>query len=149
LRSTRRKILTKASAAVVDAVAHQAHQVLAVREVVADVAAVSYAPVSLDVTHTLMMRQYNEMRRAIASEESKTRVYMRNLAIAMALLVFVMSIVVMVVVYVIVYRLKEPAVCDLSPPMFNLNCTVVTDLVEKAKYFAGEFTKSARDDWAH
>ena len=67
----------------------------------------------------------------------------------MALLVFVMSIVVMCFVYVIVYRLKEPAVCELSPPMFNLNCTVVTDLVAKAKYFAGEFTKSARDDWAH
>jgi hypothetical protein len=115
--------------------------------VVAPVAPV--APVSLDVTHTLMMRQYDEMRRAIASEQSKTRVHITNLAIAMALFVFVMSIVVMVVVYVIVYRLKEPAVCDLSPPMFNLNCTVVTDLVEKAKYFAGEFTKSARDDWAH
>ncbi len=51
--------------------------------------------------------------------------------------------------YVIVYRLKEPAVCELSSPMFNLNYTVVTDLVEKAKYFAGEFTQSACDDWAH
>jgi hypothetical protein len=80
--------------------------------VVADVLTPAVAPVSLDVTHTLMMRQYDEMRRAIASEQSKMRVYMRNLAIAMALFVFVMSIVVMIAVYVIVYRLKEPAVCE-------------------------------------
>jgi len=30
-------------------------------------------PVDLAVTHTLMMRQYNEMRRVIASEHEKTR----------------------------------------------------------------------------
>ena len=59
------------------------------------------APVALDVTHTLAMHEM--------------RVYIRNLAIAMALVVFVMSIVVMIAVYVIVYRLKEPAVCESFP----------------------------------
>ena len=73
------------------------------------------APVALDVTHTLMMRQYDEMRHAITSEQSKMRVHITSLAIAMAMFVFVMSIVVMIAVYVIVYRLKEPAVCESFP----------------------------------
>jgi hypothetical protein len=70
------------------------------------------APVPLDVAHTFAM---HEMRMVLTTEQSQMRVYIKNLAIAMALFVFVMSIVVMVVVYVIVYTLKEPAVCESFP----------------------------------
>ena len=75
-------------------------------------ALVPVAPVALDVTHTLAM---HEMRMILTTEQSQMRVYIRNLAIAMALVVFAMSIVVMIAVYVIVYRLKEPAVCESFP----------------------------------
>jgi outer membrane murein-binding lipoprotein Lpp len=90
--------------------------------VVADVAPV--APVPLDVAHTLAM---HEMRMILTTEQSQMRVYMRNLAIAMALVVFVMSIVVMIAVYAIVYRLKEPAVCESFPSVLptmydNMKC---------------------------
>ena len=82
------------------------------------------APVALDVAHTLAM---HEMRMILTTEQSQMRVYMRNLAIAMALVVFVMSIVVMIAVYVIVYRLKEPAVCESFPSVLptmydNMKC---------------------------
>ena len=70
------------------------------------------APVALDAAHTLAM---HEMRMILTTEQSQMRVYMRNLAIAMAMFVFVMSIVVMIAVYAIVYRLKEPAVCESTP----------------------------------
>ena len=82
------------------------------------------APVALDVTHTLAM---HEMRMILTTEQSQMRVYIRNLAIAMALVVFVMSIVVMIAVYAIVYRLKEPAVCESFPSVLptmydNMKC---------------------------
>jgi hypothetical protein len=82
------------------------------------------AAVPLDVAHTLAM---HEMRMILTTEQSQMRVYMRNLAIAMALVVFVMSIVVMIAVYAIVYRLKEPAVCESFPSVLptmydNMKC---------------------------
>ena len=100
-------------------------------------------PVSLDATHTLMMRQYDEMRRVIATEQEKMRVFIKNWAIIMALFVFAMTIVVVSAVYVIVYMLKEPAVFESSPPV----CNPYFDCV--AKFFAGEFAKNTRDEWAH
>jgi hypothetical protein len=66
-------------------------------------------PVDIDVTHTLMMRQCDEMRRVMASEQEKTRVFIMNWAIFMVVFIFAMAI---VVSNVIVYMLKEPAVCE-------------------------------------
>ena len=72
--------------------------------------------VQLDVTHTLMMRQYDEMRRVMACDQEKMRVFIKNLAIIMAVFVFLMTIVVVSHVHVLVYTLKdtlkEPAVCE-------------------------------------
>jgi hypothetical protein len=71
--------------------------------------AVAVPPVDMAVTHTLMMRQYNEMRRVMACEQEKTRVFIMNWAIFMVVFIFAMAI---VVSHVIVYMLKEPAVCE-------------------------------------
>jgi hypothetical protein len=64
-------------------------------------------PVDMAVTHTLMMRQYDEMCRVMASEQEKTRVFIMNCAIFMVVFIFAMTIVVSHV-----YMLKEPAVCE-------------------------------------
>jgi hypothetical protein len=69
--------------------------------------AVAVPPVDMAVTHTLMMRQCDEMRRVMASEQEKTRVFIRNWAIFMVGFIFAMAIVVSNV-----YMLKEPAVCE-------------------------------------
>jgi hypothetical protein len=90
-------------------------------------------PVDMAVTNTLMMRQYDEMRRVMASEQEKTRVYMKNWAVMMAVLVFLMTIIVVSHVHVIVYMLKEPAVCEPCR-----ECAVVNDWI-MAKCFAQEF----------
>ena len=71
------------------------------------------------------------------------RDYMKKWAIGMAVFVFVMTIVVVSHVHVLVYTLKEPAVFESSPPV----CKPYLDCA--AKFFAGEFDKNARDEWAH
>jgi hypothetical protein len=68
--------------------------------------------VDLAVTHTLMIRQYDEMRRVMAGEQEKMRDYMKKWAIMMAVFVFLMTIVVVSHVHVTVYTLKEPVVCE-------------------------------------
>jgi hypothetical protein len=109
------KVNVKLDVVIVDLVKYNDIIMQGVAEVDSSVLVAPVTPVALDVTHTLMMRQYDEMRRAIASEQSKMRVHITSLAISMALLDFVMSIVVMCFVYVVVYRFKEPAVCESFP----------------------------------
>jgi hypothetical protein len=108
------KVNVNLDVVIVDLVKYNAIIIQGVEEVDSSVLVPPVAPVPLDVTHTLMMCQYDEMRRAIASEQSKMRVHIMSLVIDMVLFVFVTSIVVMVVVYVIVYTLKEPDMCELS-----------------------------------
>jgi hypothetical protein len=100
-------------------------------------------PVDVAVTHTLMMRQYDEMRRVMASEQEKTRVYMKNWAVMMAVLVFLMTIIVVSHVHVIVYMLKEPVVFESSAPV----CNPYFDCI--AKFLTREIAKTTRDEWAH
>jgi hypothetical protein len=98
-------------------------------------------PVDLAVTHTLMMRQYDEMRRVMAGEQEKMRVYMKNWAVMMAVFVFLMTIIVVRHVHVTVYMLKEPAVCEPCR-----ECAVVNDWI-MAKCYANDWYKNARDEW--
>jgi hypothetical protein len=81
------------------------------------------------VTHTL--------------EHEKTRVFIMNWAIAMAVFIFAMTNVVLSAVYVAVYMLKEPAVFESSAPV----CTPYFDCI--AKFLAREIAKTTRDEWAH
>jgi hypothetical protein len=70
-------------------------------------------PVDMAVTHTLMMGQCAEMRMVIASEQEKTRVFIRNWAIALAVVfACVMAVAVVSFVFVAVYMHKEPVVCE-------------------------------------
>ncbi len=69
------------------------------------------APLSSEVTHTLMMIKYDEMHLAIASEQSKMRVHITNLAIAMTLFILLMFFVVLVVVYVTVDYIPPVGQC--------------------------------------
>lgn len=117
---------------------------------VSDVPSLSDAPltqsvpaVDLDVTHTLMMRQYDEMRMVMACDQEKMRAFIRNRAIAMAVLIFVMTIVVVSHVHVLVYTLTEPVVFESSAPV----CTPYFDCI--AKFLAREIAKTTRDEWAH
>jgi hypothetical protein len=96
--------------------------------------AVAVPPVDIDVTHTLMMRQCDEMRRVMASEQEKTRVFIMNWAIFMVVFIFAMAIVVF-------NTLKKPAVCEPCR-----ECAVVNDWM-MAKCFAHDWYKNARDEW--
>ena len=113
--------------------------------VVPSVSVVPYVPpvppVDLAVTLTLMMCQYDEMRRAMACDQEKMRAFIRNRVIAMVVLIFVMTIVVVSHVHVLVYTLKEPAVCEPC-----LEYAVVSDWMI-AKCFANDWYKNARDEW--
>jgi hypothetical protein len=96
--------------------------------------AVAVPPVDMAVTHTLMMRQCDEMRRVMASEQEKTRVFIMNWAIFMVVFIFAMAIVVF-------NMLKKPAVCEPCR-----ECAVVNDWM-MAKCFAHDWYKNARDEW--
>jgi hypothetical protein len=68
-------------------------------------------PVDMAVTHTLMMGQCAEMRQYIASEQEKTRVFIRKWALAVVF-ACVMAVAVVSFVFVAVYMHKEPVVCE-------------------------------------
>ena len=112
-------------------------------EVDSAVAVPPVPPVDLAVTLTLMMCQYDEMRRAMACDQEKMRAFIRNRAIAMVVLIFVMTIVVVSHVHVLVYTLTEPVVFESSAPV----CTPYFDCI--AKFLAREIAKTTRDEWAH
>jgi hypothetical protein len=90
--------------------------------------------VDLDATNTLMMRQYDEMRRVMVGEQEKTRVFIMTWAIFMVVFIFAMAIVVF-------NMLKKPAVCEPCR-----ECAVVNDWM-MAKCFAHDWSKTARDEW--
>jgi len=79
-------------------------------EVDSAVAVPAVPPVDLAVTHTLMMRQYNEMRRVIASEHEKTRWFTAQCT--MVVLLFIVAHFVLNYVH----SLWTP-VCAMAPPV--------------------------------